>query len=1346
MSNSEDKNAKDILPADANGKMQDKNPYVIGIGASAGGLQALQTLFEHIPPDSVSYVVVQHLLPDHRSILTEILARESVLKIQDAENGMPVQENQVYIMPPDKKITIRNNVLYLSERPDNTANYGSINTFFKSLAADKGNKAIGIVLSGTGTDGTEGIAAIKKAGGLVLVQDPETAKFDGMPRSAIQSGHVDYILPPELMPDEIFNFVKVAPLTQEITEIVNTQQEDTLNHILNIVHDRTGLDFVNYKRPTIIRRLSRRMAVTHINNLVDYLDYLQLHPEEVETISKEFLIGVTKFFRDEEAFEVIKRKVIPTLVEEKNTTEQLRIWVAGCSTGEEAYSLAILVREYLEKIQKELEVKIFASDIDREALDFGRKGLYSYSSLNDILEERLFKHFVKEEGKFRVGQQIRKMVIFAPHNIVSDPPFSRVDLVSCRNMLIYLNPLLQKKIITKFHYALQEGGYLFLGSSESVGTMKNFVEVNKKWKIFRNVEKSRSPGLENFSSNLSRTDYQVAVPKSTRDLGPKLAFNHHLAEALNETVLEEFGYAAVYVDLNFEVMHGAGDYNKYLTLPDKALTLNLLKMVPPDLALSLGTLLRQALREKEKININKVPVRDKEILRHINLVIKPYLEDKKLLQKFILVLFSEEKPVPLVIENPEKYWYEHQNEGRLTELEMELQHTKDDLQAVVEELETSNEELQSTNEELLSSNEELQSTNEELQSLNEELHTINAEHQYKIKILMELDDDLNNYFRSTNISQIFVDRKLEIRKYTPAATAQINLIESDIGRSIYQISNNLKYSHLIEDIRQAISNFKTTEKEVQDKDNVWYQMRVQPYITQDGKIDGAIIIFMNIHEIKTLHLLQEGILNSSVNFIQALKAVRNKSNRIVDFEWTLINEPAQQFLNRSEANLIGHRYRQEFPNLMPLDLFTQLVQVVETGQLLETEVELAHDDRWYWFYIIAVKLDDGLVLTLNDITERKQAEAQIDRQAEEIRENAEKFRLLSEAIPQLIWLSRPDGSTVWFNQNWLNFTGLSMKESSDWGWTQAIHPEQAADVQAAYLAAVRSGQVFEKEVLIRRHDGAFRWHINNAVPIRNPDGEVTSWVGTATNIHEQKEFIRELEENRHFIRQVAETSPDFIYVFDLVEQKNVYLNQNLAEALGYTLDQVLASKEFVLFKFVHPEDKPQLEEFLSGFSDVATGEIRELLYRVFDAQGKIRWFRDRSTIFKRDESGHTNQIVGIAQDVTAYVTAQQTLKREKEFSENLLDNSIDGIVAFDKDACITAWNTMMEVYNGILKEEVLGKNIFDLFPEYHTNEEGKAVHQALQGQKTVLHDHSYGLRDGAIMKPVRFPFRMKLVR
>jgi two-component system, chemotaxis family, CheB/CheR fusion protein len=1130
-------------------KNVEKEVYVIGIGASAGGLQALEAMFSTIPQNYVAYVIVQHISAEYRSLLTEILEQYSALKVLEAEDDELLLPNRVYVIPSTKELTIENNRFRLNDKT-NLNRSQTIDTFFTSLAQDKKQRAIGVILSGTGTDGTKGVEAIKKEGGLVLVQDPTTARFDGMPRSAINSGYADYILPPELMSAEILDYIKLGSFSGKLIELADSEAEATFFQILDMVNRQTGIDFSNYKQPTIIRRISRRMNIKGISDFADYLDYLNMNADEVEMLGKEFLIGVTKFFRDEEAYKFLADKVIPDIIDGKKNNEQLRIWVAGCSTGEEAYSIAILVREYLDKVKKELEVKIFASDIDREALDFASKGIYTQASLSEVSEDRLHDYFIKEEGKYRVAQRVRRMVIFSPHNITNDPPFSRIDMVSCRNMLIYLNPMLQKRVIEKFHYALVMRGYLFLGSSESVGDLKSFEEVNKKWKIFRNTEPARSLGIsDTFTGSMSKRPIVTSLPSLPRDLTAKQVLQHSFNELLNETVLEEYGCAAVYVDENFDVLHGAGKFKKFLDLPEQSFTFNLLKLVPQDLAVSLGAMLRRATIEKEKIAAHNIQVHEGDHLRYINVVVKPYLADKKQLQRYILVLFAEEQPrVPL---KPDQVVVvsESQYKTRVDELEQELQYTKDDLQAVVEELETSNEELQSTNEELLSSNEELQSTNEELQSLNEELHTINTEHQYKIKALIELDDDLNNYFRSTDIGQIFVDRKLVIRKYTPSATRLINLIESDIGRSIGHISNNLRYDKLTEDIKHVISSNQMVEKELQDKNGVWYQMRVLPYITQERKIDGAIIIFIQINELKTMHLLHAGILHSSPNAILALKSIPSAANVITDFSISTVNQRAKVLFDRPESKLIDRTLWNEYPQLMEQGVFERMVKVVETGEPLDTELMQEINQKGVWLHIVAVKFDDGLVLTLQDITERKLNEQAVQKQQEELRQNADRFKSLLEAVPHITWTNKPSGENNTFNKFWYEYTGLTEEESDGWGWEAAFHPEDLKTIIPDYKRCLETGEVYNAQARIRRKaDNTYRWHLIKDVPVKDEHGNITLWIGTATDIQDQKDADEatiklKLSQQRETINTILQTQ----------EEERSRISEALHNGLGQVL-------------------------------------------------------------------------------------------------------------------------------------------------------------------------------------------------
>ncbi|KAA5548617.1 CheR family methyltransferase [Adhaeribacter rhizoryzae] len=1149
-----------------------KDPYIIGIGASAGGLQAMDALFSNVPHDSVAYVIVQHLAPEHRSLLTQILNRHQQLNFREAEHDQLVEINNVYIIPSGKFLTIKNNRLQLTERSPDIAGGRTIDLFFKSLAMDKGPKAIGVILSGTGTDGTEGVLAIKKNKGLVLVQDPETAKFDGMPRNAINAGLIDKVLPPEMIPEAIFDFVKVSPLAKQMKEMQFSNDPSFL-HILEIVRERTGFDFNNYKQPTLIRRISRRMAHCNIDSLANYVDYLNLNPEETETLSKEFLIGVTKFFRDPEAYDILAKEVIPPLAEALNLNNTLRIWVTACSTGEEAYSIAMLVREHLDTVKKEVEVKIFASDIDRDALDFAGAGLYPASSLSEVSEERRENFFTLEDGKYRVAPRIRRMVIFAQHNLINDPPFSRMDLVSCRNMLIYLSPVLQKKVLSKLHYALNVGGYLFLGPSESLGDFTKFTEVNKKWKIFQSTTASGSLGLENFMSpgtNFRKPD--LNVPLRTRDFNPRQKLQHRLVEMLNDAILEEYAFAAVYLDENYDVIHGYGDYTKLVSLPERQLSFNILKLLPQDLALDLGALLRKAEQNKEKIVAHGLQYRDGDTMRHINIVIKPYLSDKKLFDRFILVLFSEDPEQAYTLNEPQLSRKEIHYETRVHELELELQLTREDLQSVVEELETANEELQSTNEELLSSNEELQSANEELQSLNEELNTINAEHQYKIKMLVELDDDLNNFFRSTDIGQIYVDSQLIIRKFTPAAMQQINLIEGDIGRSILQITHNIQHPDFINDILEAIKNTVAVEREVQDKNGIWYLLRILPYISQNRITDGAIILFININELKNMHLMQASILDSSPNAILALRAIRNNLNVIVDFECILLNSKAEEILKVKETDLRAKPLSKAYAPLLQNDLFTQYLKVVNDGEVLDIEqIQQLPGNADRWVHLIGVKLNDGLVLTMQNVTSRKNYQQQLLQQKAEIHANADRFRILLEAVPHITWTHHSSGENESFNQAWYDFTGFTKEESQGWGWTKAIHPDDLENYLAAYKEVLTNGKVLNIQArLLRQSDNQYRWHLVKAVPIRNNQSQISLWIGTATDIQDQKDAEEatiqlRLQQQKQILKAVLQTQE--------AERKRI------SEALHNGLGQLLYAAKLNLD---HLENKNEAQQETKG--------------------------------------------------------------------------------------------------------------------------------------------------------------------
>ena len=829
---------------------------IVCIGASAGGMEAIHELFDNITQDTgFSYIVIQHLSSDHKSLMAELLSKHTTMKVAEATDNLRVEPDTVYVIPNNRNITIKNRTLRLSDKEQGRSPNMAIDIFLHSLAADIGDKAIAIILSGTGTDGTKGITEIKKAGGLVFVQDPATAKFDGMPYNAISSGHIDFILSPESIAEELLQRNKKAPAAI-IVDSLPPEDEPLLVEIIGLIKARTGCDFSLYKRPTIIRRLTRRMAFGNYG-LNDYLQVLRQDDQEVHDLSKEFLVGVTRFFRDEAAFEELRLKVIPEITKNKTASDTVKIWVAGCSTGEEVYSIAILMKEHLNRMNLNMEVKIFGSDINKEAIETASKGCYSAAIADQVPAALLEKYFTREDNKYRVISGLRKMIVFSHHDLLKDPPFGRLDLISCRNMMIYVSTGLQKRIMSIFNFSLNLGGFMFLGSSENIGILKDsMAEVSKKWKIYKKIKPAKSVAFETASYTDSTTK---------RYSPPALAVGQeksrkNLVESVLTKVMEEYTFAGVLVDRDCYIIETFGDYRKYLHLPEKKFDNNLLKMLPPKPSILIGSNFRNAISAMETFSLKDLKFAP--MGRTIAVTIKPFLDTHQ--HPVALVLFSEDKQnnqpqhngqdgatssgirilANDILDSPSDL-------SDLTALQQELAETKEVLQKAIEEAETTNEELQSANEELISSNEELQSANEELQSLNEELHTVNAENQLRIKQIIDLNDDLNNYFASSDIGQIFLDNNLQIRKYTPQATALVNLIETDIGRPISHISNNISYQDLMKDIQYVLKTSNVLTKNIQITNNTWYQMKIMPYLREGKHVDGIVLTFVDITMMKS---------------------------------------------------------------------------------------------------------------------------------------------------------------------------------------------------------------------------------------------------------------------------------------------------------------------------------------------------------------------------------------------------------------------------------------------------------------------------------------------------------------
>lgn len=830
---------------------------VVGIGASAGGLSAFENFFAAMPPEegsAMAFVVVQHLSPDHKSLLADLVRRYTRMQVQEARDGQPVQPGCTYIIPPNHDLSLSDGVLYLSRHDDERRPRLTIDHFFSSLAAAQRERAIAIVMSGTGSDGTLGLREVKGEGGLVIVQAPDSTEYDGMPRSAIATGMVDYVLPPGEIPAHLIAYVRHAfdPARKPAQAPV---RDGTIKKMCALLRAQTGHDFSQYKETTLVRRMERRMALRQIAQSEDYLRFARENPQEVDALFRDLLIGVTNFFRDPEAFKVLEQKVIPGLLAHKAAHDALRVWICGCSTGEEAYSIAILLYEHMMKARQVLKVQVFATDIDRQAIEQARSGIYPDSIAANLSEERLNRFFTHDpqRGTYRIQKHIRDLLVFSEQDVIKDPPFSKLDLVSCRNLLIYLNAELQRKLIPLFHYALVPAGALFLGTSETVGeSARLFHVVDRKWKLYVRLPMDKGaarPALPDFVPLLAE-GLERRAPQAVADLVEEPG---NLRQVTEKALVAHYGQAGVLIDDRGQILHIVGRTGKFLEPADGDAAMNILAMARDGLRRELTIAVHKAVAHKQQVAYPGLSVKTNGDHIKANMAVRPV--DMPGGSTAYLVVLEEVPPRPADV--PASLAEADQG-GRIAELERELRAKDEYLQTTLEEMETTNEELKSTNEEMQSINEELQSTNEELetskeelQSVNEELSTVNAELQDKVTDLSRANNDMNNLLAGTGVGTVFVDHQLRIARFTPAATQVINFIPGDIGRPLEHVASNLVgYDRMIDDISAVLETLAPKEAEVQVKSGAWYLMRIRPYRTMENLIEGAVITLVDISERK----------------------------------------------------------------------------------------------------------------------------------------------------------------------------------------------------------------------------------------------------------------------------------------------------------------------------------------------------------------------------------------------------------------------------------------------------------------------------------------------------------------
>ena len=863
---------------------------IVGVGASAGGLEAFTQLLENLPLDTgMGFVLVQHMAPRAHSMLSEILAKVTRLPVTEVKDGMRVEPNRIYVTPPDITMSLEQGVLRLTSRVEPRGAHRPIDDFLRSLAQDQGSRAIGVILSGTASDGVLGLQAIKAEGGITFAQEVATAKYTGMPESAIAAGHVDFVLSPEKIARQLARlahhpFVTAPP---PVPEAELPQEEGVFNQILLLLKAATGLDFTYYKHSTIKRRINRRMMLQQVEKLEDYVRLLRENAEEVKSLYEDILINVTSFFREPEAFEALQQVVFPEILRNRAEDEAIRIWVPGCASGEEAYSLAMSLLEFLGDLAANVQVQIFATDIEDGVIDKARQGIYPEAISADVSPERLRRFFVKVPGGYQVSKTIRSMCVFARQNLIKDPPFSRMDLISCRNVLIYFGPVLQKKVIPVFHFALKSTGFLLLGKSEALSAYPElFTLVDKKLKIF--LKKAAVPPhlvLSPLSAEFSSAP--GAPGKMVRGAEEVVAPADLQAEA-DRMILARFAPAGVVIDSDLRIIHFRGHTGRFLEPAPGEASLNLIKMAREGLQVELRAAVYAALKNNSQVRKEGLRLRLNGRIGVVNLEVFP-LRPAAVLERYFLVVFEDvTPPEPVPVEVAPKRATKGKpspKDRQMAELQSELTATKEYLQAVIEEQETAVEEMKSSNEELMSANEELQSINEEmetskeeLQSTNEELATLNEEIDNRNQELFQTNNDLNNLLTAVQIAIVMLGPDLHIRRFNPIAEEMLNLIPGDLGRPIGDIRLKVEVPDLERVIQEVIDTLNIKELEVKDREGRWYSLRLRPYRTSDHKIDGVVLALVDVNLLKSS--LEE--LQRARDYAQAIIATMREPLVVLD--------------------------------------------------------------------------------------------------------------------------------------------------------------------------------------------------------------------------------------------------------------------------------------------------------------------------------------------------------------------------------------------------------------------------------------------------------------------------------
>ena len=1090
--------------------------FVVGIGASAGGHEPLEHIFTTVPVNcNLSFVVVMHIPANGPSLLADLIRRYTTMEVLTTEDGMPLLPNTVHVIPPGAILTIKEGRLRLDPSKGQERPYHPIDHFFTSLATDCGARAIAVVLSGFGLDGSEGVKRVKEGGGVVLVQEPGTAINPPMPQNAIATGAADMVLPMEDIPAKIAEIARGECQLPQRACLTTTIDED-LQAIFAILKRRTGHDFSSYKKNTVLRRIERRMTVNEAGGLRKYLTILEENPQEAQGLCQELLIGVTGFFRDPEAFELLRSEIIPRLFADREPTEPVRIWHACCSTGEEAYSVAMLVQEHLEKESRRARVQIFATDIDEGAVAQARAGLYSDDIGAELGEERLKHFFTRFDGRWQVAKRLREMIVFAHHSIIKDPPFSRLDLLVCRNFLIYLDPDMQKKLISLFHMVLKPGGILFLGASESVGRNSElFTVVDKKWKIFQRLETSRREDTFFPFTSPGRKLIRNAPTKRSVDAGEPNPW-----EVAERRFMEHYAPPCMFVNEKFEVLHSSTRTQHYMEVPVGEPTNDILRMAKEELRPALRAAIYKAFTEQKKVVFRGVKMDAEAGEAAVNILVEPLAVNPAYGKLAMVILEPAPSPVaPPAFPGSEALpGDETSKEMLIRQLEEQLRITHEQLQATSEQLETSNEGFMSTNEELMSINEEFQSTNEELQStneeletskeelqaLNEELVTVNAELQGKVEELNQSNSDMENLFASSETAAIFLDRALVIKRFSPAMAGIFNLIPADIGRPFRHLAGTIDWSGLSSDAQSVLEKLVPIEREVTAiEGGRCFLMRVLPYRTTDGRIDGIVVTLIDITERKRMEEANARL----------AALVESSDDAIIakDLDGTI------RSWNTGSERLFGYRADEVIGKpitlLVPPELQGEEEQILrrlsasERIEPFET-VRLTRDGRRIEVSVTASPIMDsqnriiGASKIIRDITLRKLAE-------EALRRAKEEWERTFASVPDLITILDNQHQVLRVNEAMARHLGLKPEECVGLHCYEAVHGTSGPPLFCPHSRSIEDGREHSEELHVERLGGDF---LVTTTPLLDETGVRIGSVHIAHDITERKRAEEELRQ------------------------------------------------------------------------------------------------------------------------------------------------------------------------------------------------------------------------------------------